>query len=835
MGEVYRARDTRLGREVALKVLPADRASDPDRLRRFEQEARAVAALDHPHILALHDLGAEDGLSYVVFELVEGQTLRERLERGALPVRKCVEWGVQICRGLAAAHARGIVHRDLKPENVSVTADGRVKILDFGLAKLNAPVAPEDLPGAQTRTATDAAMVVGTVGYMSPEQVRGQVVDARSDIFSLGAILYEMLTGRRAFQGATPADTVSAILHRDPPEMSAGSGSLPPGLEWVVRRCLEKDADERLQSAHDVALALEALSTTSRPGTALAAWSRRRFVAAAGGGALALASGAAGVWAGRNRWRDPLPTFRRLTFRRGGVDRALFSPDGNSVVYSALWDGNPLEIFSTRLDSPASRSLGLPPARVESVSSRGELAILLARPGDLDSGGWMGTIARVPLEGGEPRPVIENCCSADWSPDGQELAVVRRVDGEVRLEYPIGKVVARVGPSFVRVSPKGDLLSVSTHAIVRLLDRTGKEVAKLPVAGGGRVAWSPRGDGLWLAGSGASASASGFSSESSLGFLTVAGEVRIAYRMAGALGNVYDVARDGRILLHHGSIFLGVKARMRGEPTERDVGAFNWSEVRDISADGSKVLMDATVPGESTHAFLGSARGAPPLRLSDGRPSALSPDGRWAVVMIGDPVRHVLTPVGPGESRPLLPDRFVAPADIWFVGSKQVALVGGEEKGRLLRAFVIDLPGGEPRALSDEEITRILGPTADGDLITVTPHGGLRRQSLAGGASKDLGVSLPDRSRGGGTPDYFEPLRASADGGYVYLRQSGNPARIERLDLRTGRRTPWKILMPDDPAGVTYLSQIVIADDGESYAYTYGRFLQDLYLVDGVR
>src|SRR5262245_52085753 len=378
MGEVYRARDTRLGRDVALKVLPAERANDPDRLRRFEQEARAVAALDHPHILALHDLGSENGLSYVVFELVEGQTLRQKLEQGALPLRKCVEWGVQICRGLAAAHTKGIVHRDLKPENVSVTADGRVKILDFGLAKLNAPVGPEDLPEARTRTATDVGMVVGTVGYMSPEQVRGQAVDARTDIFAVGAILYEMLTGRRAFQGATPADTLSAILHHDPPEMAPGSGTLPPGLEWVVRRCLEKDPDERLQSARDVALALEALSATSRPDTAPAASGRRRFVAVAGGGALALASGAAGFWAGRKRGRDPLPTFRQLTFRRGTVDRARFTADGNTVVYSALWDGNPHEIFSTRLDSPASRSLGLPPARVESVSSRGELAILLS-------------------------------------------------------------------------------------------------------------------------------------------------------------------------------------------------------------------------------------------------------------------------------------------------------------------------------------------------------------------------------------------------------------------------------------------------------------------------
>src|SRR4030095_959307 len=257
MGEVYRARDTRLGRDIALKILPADRSHDPGRLRRFEQEARAVAALDHPHILALHDLGTEDGVSYVVLELVEGQTLRQKLEQGPLPLRKSVEWGVSIARGRAAAHARGIVHRDLKPENLCLTADGRIKILDFGLAKLAGRAdAPAD-EEAETRTATDAGMVVGTVAYMSPEQVRGKAADLRSDIFSLGAVLYEMLTGRRAFHAATPADTISAILQHDVPEIVAGAGPVPPGLQRVVRRCLEKDPDERFQTARDLAFALE--------------------------------------------------------------------------------------------------------------------------------------------------------------------------------------------------------------------------------------------------------------------------------------------------------------------------------------------------------------------------------------------------------------------------------------------------------------------------------------------------------------------------------------------------------------------------------------------------
>ena len=256
MGEVYRARDSRLGREVALKVVPTSGAGGDDRRRRFEREARAVAALNHPNILALHDVGSKNEVSYAVFELLDGETLRERLERGPVPVRKAVEWGVQICRGLAAAHAHGIVHRDLKPENLAFGAEGAIKILDFGLARLECAGVP--VPTG-SRTATAAGVVLGTVGYMSPEQTRGQPVDARSDLFALGAILYEMVTGRRAFDGPSAADTIVSILHRDPPEMSA-TAFVPGGLERIVRRCLEKDPDDRFQTARDLGFALESLS-----------------------------------------------------------------------------------------------------------------------------------------------------------------------------------------------------------------------------------------------------------------------------------------------------------------------------------------------------------------------------------------------------------------------------------------------------------------------------------------------------------------------------------------------------------------------------------------------
>ena len=345
MGEVYRARDTRLDRDVAVKVIAADGAADLDRLHRFEQEARAVAALDHPHILSIHDVGTENGTAYVVFELLEGETLRQRLERGAIPTRKAMELAVQMCRGLAVAHARGIIHRDLKPENLFLTRDGRLKILDFGLAKLSeSPEREQELQKVRAGTATEPGMLLGTVGYMSPEQARGKPADARSDLFAVGAILYEMLSGRRAFEGATPADLLSAILTLEPPEIAAPNGAVPAALERVVRRCLEKDPEERLQSARDVAFALEAVSAPSQtPVDAVSAnvWMRKRLLLA--GAAVVVVSSTVAVawwWPGPARQSPRSVVLTRLTSEPGVQMDPVLSPDGKLIAYAADRGGN---------------------------------------------------------------------------------------------------------------------------------------------------------------------------------------------------------------------------------------------------------------------------------------------------------------------------------------------------------------------------------------------------------------------------------------------------------------------------------------------------------------
>src|SRR5271156_2111426 len=273
MGEVYRARDTRLGREVAIKVLPESFSRDAERLRRFEQEARSVAALNHPNILAIHDIGESGGAPFLVSELLEGHSLRKELDSGPVPTRRAVDYGTQLANGLAAAHDKGIVHRDLKPENVFVCADGRIKILDFGLAKLAKPAmsAEERVTQGASMQETTPGIVLGTVGYMSPEQVRGEPADARSDIFALGTILYEMFSGQRAFRRDTSAETMTAILKEDPPEITTAGKPIAPALERIVRRCLEKKPLQRFQSARDLAFNLEGLSGVSSSSAVAAA------------------------------------------------------------------------------------------------------------------------------------------------------------------------------------------------------------------------------------------------------------------------------------------------------------------------------------------------------------------------------------------------------------------------------------------------------------------------------------------------------------------------------------------------------------------------------------
>src|SRR5580698_8186883 len=463
MGDVYRARDTRLGRDVAIKVLPAAFARDADRLRRFETEARAVAALNHPNILSIHDIGTEDGAPYLVSECLEGHSLRQELSGGALPLRRAVEYAREIAQGLAAAHDKGIVHRDLKPENIFVTQDGRVKILDFGLAKLARPETDSNEGATVEAVPTSAGAVLGTVGYMSPEQVRGETADTRSDIFSLGAVLYEMLSGERAFRRDTSAETMTAILKEEPQELSGSGKSISPAMERIVRRCLEKKPLQRFQSARDLAFNLEGVSGISSPsatgGAASPGKSGSRIVPVLAGVLLLILVAAASWILAKKSANVPLPAYHQLTFVRGLVYSARFAADGRSIYYSASWNGQPLQLYSTTPGSPESRPLSLLNSTLWAVSSS-EMAVSVGCT-DRYLGLCQGTLGLVPLAGGTPREVAQDALGADWTADGSEMAVIREVSGKYRIEFPRGKVISESDrtPAYVRISPRGDAVA----------------------------------------------------------------------------------------------------------------------------------------------------------------------------------------------------------------------------------------------------------------------------------------------------------------------------------------------------------------------------------------
>jgi Tol biopolymer transport system component len=427
MGEVYRARDTRLGRVVAVKILPPAVAEDAFRLQRFEKEARTVGALNHPNVVALYDVGREAGRFYVVTELLEGQTLRDRLEGGTpLPSRKAVEYAVQVTHGLAAAHDNGIVHRDLKPENVFVTRDGRVKILDFGLARRVESIRSEEPTGSfGTPTAgTEPGAVLGTVGYMSPEQVRGEVLDARSDIFSFGAILYEMLCGRRAFRGASAVETMHAILKDEPPALSDLEPPAPAALERIVERCLEKSRDERFRSAHDLAFALEALSDV-RSTVAAAIPTRRRLDPARllllGG---ALAAFLAGLLAAMRAApaRPDLAAYRFTPFATdaGWKGWPAWSPDGRTLAYVGEATGL-LQVFTRGLDAASAAQVTQSPRDCsDPFWSRDGARIYY-----ISLAGMAQSLWSVGAAGGAPDLVLRNASAAALTPDGQRLFLLR--------------------------------------------------------------------------------------------------------------------------------------------------------------------------------------------------------------------------------------------------------------------------------------------------------------------------------------------------------------------------------------------------------------------------
>ena len=854
MGEVYRAKDTKLRRDVALKVLPDAVATDPQRLARFQREAQVLASLNHPNIA--HIYGVEDSGSTpaLIMELVEGPTLGEMIgsrlsafgsgksqrpsgkshDSRGLPIDEALAIARQIAEALDAAHEQGVIHRDLKPANIKLRPDGVAKVLDFGLAKLaeesNACAVRSTMTTSDPMTS--AGTILGTAAYMSPEQARGKVVDKRTDIWALGCVLFEMLTGRAPFNGETMSDTIAAILSREP-DLTTLPASTPLGIRRLLKRCLEKDVQRRLHDIADARIEIDEALTVEPAAAEDPARARKRTVVpwVIGGlvaGGLLVAYSVLGTM----RPVPQTPVYHQLTFRRGSVAGARFAPDGQSVVYSAAWERPPLRLMSTRIDSSDTSVMPLPSASLLSMSSAGKMAILL--PG---ASPRAGTLAEVSLGGQAPRELVKDVMDADWAPGGDALAIAHLVNGSTRLEYPSGTTLYSTAGLIrsPRVSPKGDLIAfvelgnaagprASEGSRLSVVDLTGhvKVVtdgwAEMPT-----LAWNPSGDEIWFSARERASRSGGLA----LHATTLSGAHRLVASLPGIV-LLEQIAPDGRVLLSHEQWPVTMMCQAPGATTEQEVSWLDYSRARDMSPDGRLVLFDelGLAGGVNGGVYMRKVNGSPAVRLGDGQALSLSPDGATAVARPFASPELRLIPTGPGQTQIVRSEGLVYLDASWFPDGTHLLVAAQGPNGPPFLS-VQDVAGSAPRRLVDGPVAGAVSP--DGRIVASmgTAAGTIVLTPVDGGQSRTLT----------GVPVGASIARWEASGRYLFLKASAEfGVDVFRVDVATGHSEMWRTLAPSDVAGMSHPTySLAMTADGRSYCYSYGRRLSDLFVVSGLK